>query len=87
MAYRSTYVHISVGYPGVKFLPDLQEYRNTYDDYVRVVNAYEPHEHVYEELKRRPGLVMVRGGGITSPTARFKRQSRKPPDVHGSTSG
>lgn len=66
IAYRSTYVHISVGYPGVKFLPDLQEYRTTYDDYVRVVNAYEPHEHVYEELKRKPGLVMIRGGGIVA---------------------
>lgn len=66
IAYRSTYVHISVGYPGVKFLPDLQEYRTKYDDYVRVVNAYEPHEQVYEELKRRPGLVMIRGGGIVA---------------------
>jgi hypothetical protein len=66
IAYRSTYVHLGVGYPGVKFLPDLQEYRTKYEDYVRVVNAYEPHEHVYEELKRRPGLVMVRGGGIVA---------------------
>jgi len=66
IAYRSTYVHISVGYPGVKFLPDLQAYRTAYDDYVRVVNAYEPHEHVYEELKRKPGLVMIRGGGIVA---------------------
>lgn len=66
VAFRSTYVHFAVGYPGVKFLPDLQEYRTKYDDYVRVVNAYEPHEQVYEELKRRPGLVMIRGGGIVA---------------------
>lgn len=66
IAYRSTFVHIAVGYPGVKFLPDLQQYRSTYDDYVRVVNAYEPHEQVYEELRRRPGLVMIRGGGIVA---------------------
>lgn len=66
VAYRSTYVHIAVGYPGVKFLPDLQEYRVRHPDSTRVVNAYEPHEHVYEELSRRPGLVMVRGGGIVA---------------------
>ncbi len=64
VAYRSRYVHVAVGYPGLRFLPDLQEYRTRYEDYHRVVNAYEPHEHVYEELKRRPGTVVVRGSGI-----------------------
>lgn len=66
VAFRSTYVHVAVGYPGVKFLPDLRDYRARYKDYVRVVNAYEPHEQVYEELRRRPGLVLVRGGGIVA---------------------
>ncbi len=66
VAFRSTYVHVAVGYPGVAFLPDLQEYRSKYDDYVRVVNSYEPHEHVYEELKRRPGVVVIRGNGIVA---------------------
>lgn len=66
VAFRSTYVHVAVGYPGVAFLPDLQQYRSTYDDYVRVVNSYEPHEHVYEELKRRPGVVVIRGNGIVA---------------------
>ncbi len=66
VAFRSTYVHLCVGYPGVAFLPDLQEYRTKYDDYVRVVNSYEPHEHVYEELRRRPGLVLIRGNGIVA---------------------
>jgi hypothetical protein len=64
VAYRSTYVHLAVGYPGLRFLPDLQAYRTTYEDYHRVVNAYEPHEHVYEELANRPGTVVVRGAGI-----------------------
>ena len=36
--------------PGCKFLPDLQDYRTENNDYHRVVNAYEPHEHVYEGL-------------------------------------
>lgn len=64
VAYRSRWVHVAVGYPGLKFLPDLQDYRQKYRDYSRVVNAYEPHEHVYEELQRRPGVVLVRGSGI-----------------------
>ncbi|MEM7286738.1 MAG: hypothetical protein AAF480_10340 [Actinomycetota bacterium] len=66
VAYRSTHAHIAVGYPGVKFLPDLQEYREKHSDFSRVVNAYEPHDYVYEELRRRPGTVLVRGSGIVA---------------------
>lgn len=66
VAYRSGYVHIAIGYPGLRFLPDLQAYRDTYDDRVRVINAYEPHEHVYDTLRRRGGTVVVRGGGIVA---------------------
>jgi len=66
IAYRSRYVHVAVGYPGLRFLPDLQEYRQRYSDFSRVVNAYEPHEHIYEELQRRPSTVVVRGGGIVA---------------------
>ncbi len=64
IAYRARFVHVGVGYPGLRFLKDLQDYRTTYNDYQRVVNAYEPHEHVYEELRRHPGIVVVRGSGI-----------------------
>lgn len=66
VAYRSTWVHVAVGYPGLRFLPDLQAYRERYGDYQRVVNAYEPHEQVYQELRKRPGVVVVRGGGIVA---------------------
>lgn len=66
VAFRSRWVHLAVGYPGVKFLDDLQDYRARHRDYTRVVNAYEPHEHVYEELRRRPGIVVVRGNGIVA---------------------
>lgn len=66
IVYRSRFVHIAVGYPGLKFLPELQEFRQKYGDYQRVVNAYEPHEHVYESLKIRPGTVMIRGGGVVA---------------------
>ncbi|MEM9033642.1 MAG: hypothetical protein AAGD18_03530 [Actinomycetota bacterium] len=63
-AIRSQHVHVAVGYPGLKFLPDLQAYREAHSDFSRVVNAYEPHDHVYEELRRSPGTVLVRGSGI-----------------------
>lgn len=66
LAYRSAHVHVAVGYPGVKFLPDLQAYRETHRDFSRVVNAYEPHSHVYAELQRRPSTVVVRGSGIVA---------------------
>jgi hypothetical protein len=66
VAYRSRFVHLAVGYPGLKFLPDLQAFRETHGDFHHVVNAYEPHEHVYEYLKTTPGTVMIRGGGIVA---------------------
>jgi hypothetical protein len=66
VAYRSRFVHLAVGYPGLKYLPDLQAYRAATGDHHRVVNAYEGHEHVYQELRARPGTVVVRGGGIVA---------------------
>jgi hypothetical protein len=66
LAYRSPFVHIAIGYPGLKLLPDLQRYREYYRDPSRVVNAYEPHEHVYQQLALRPGTVVIRGGGIVA---------------------
>ncbi|HWU08536.1 MAG TPA: hypothetical protein VN520_19505 [Streptomyces sp.] len=66
IAYRSQWVHLAVGYPGLKFLDDLQRYRSQFNDYAHVVNAYEPHEQVYQRLHRRPGTVLVRGGGIVA---------------------
>ncbi|WP_089205513.1 hypothetical protein [Streptosporangium subroseum] len=66
IVFRSRFVHVAVGYPGLKFLPDLQEFRTKHGDYQHVVNAYEPHEQVYEFLKTRSGTVVVRGGGIVA---------------------
>src|SRR5205823_6198039 len=66
IAFRSTYVHVSVGYAGFQLLDDLQRYRDTYNDYFRMVGAYEPHDNVYEELKRKPGVVVLRGSGIVA---------------------
>lgn len=66
VAFRSQYVHVAVGYPGLRFLPDLQAYRTQHNDYQHIVNAYEPHEHVYERLLQYPSTVLVRGGGIVA---------------------
>jgi hypothetical protein len=66
IAYRSRYVHIAVGYPGLKFLPDLQDYRRRYGDHQHVMNAYEPHENMYRELQNHPCTVVLRGGGIVA---------------------
>jgi hypothetical protein len=67
VAYRSLHVHVALGYPGLKFLPDLQKFRSDYPaQAAQVVNAYEPHEQVYEALVNRPGRVLVRGGGIVA---------------------
>lgn len=63
-ALRARWVHLAVGYPGVKFLPDLQDYRQRSGDFHRVVNAYEPHDHVYDALAGRGGTVVLRGSGI-----------------------
>lgn len=81
IAYRSHFVHLSVGYPGLRYLRDLQAYRETYEDYRTVVNAYEPHEHVYEDLKRRPGVVMIRGAGIVA--SRILQRLVDDRDYHG----
>ena len=66
VAIRSSFTHLAVGYPGVRFLPDLQTYRETHSDFSRVVNAYEPHDYVYQELLQRPSTVVVRGSGIVA---------------------
>jgi len=60
------YIHLATGYPAIQFLPDLQAYREKYQDFKSVVNAYEPHDHVYEQLERRGGTVLIRGRGIVA---------------------
>jgi pSer/pThr/pTyr-binding forkhead associated (FHA) protein len=57
------YLHLATGYPAVEFLPDLQDYRQRTKDFQLVVNAYEPHDHIYEQLGIRGGTVLLRGAG------------------------
>jgi pSer/pThr/pTyr-binding forkhead associated (FHA) protein len=60
------YVHLAMGYPGIRILDDIQEYRERTRDFAHAVNAYEAHEHVYEHLLKHGGVVMVRGRGIVA---------------------
>ncbi|BDA66047.1 FHA domain protein [Rivularia sp. IAM M-261] len=66
-AYMVTrHLHLATGYPAIQFLPDLQAYREKYQDFKSVVNAYEDHDHVYEQLERLGGKVLIRGRGIVA---------------------
>lgn len=82
IAVRSRFVHVSIGYPGLRFLPDLQAYRSTHNDVTSVVNAYEDHEHVYQHLIQRGGTVIVRGSGIVG--IRILQRLIDDRDRHGS---
>lgn len=59
-------LHLAIGYPAIQLLPDLAEYRETYGDRKLVVNAYEEHTHIYENLRRKGGVVLIRGRGIVA---------------------
>lgn len=60
------YLHIATGYPAIQFLPDLQAYREKTQDFQSVVNAYESHDSVYQNLEARGGIVLLRGRGIVA---------------------
>ena len=60
------YVHLATGYPGIRFLKHLQDYRDRHQDAKSVVNAYERHDHVYEHLIQHGGKVVVQGRGIVA---------------------
>jgi hypothetical protein len=63
---RAGYLHLGTGYPALGYAPGLTDYRLRHREFYNVVNAYEPHEHVYQVLRRRAGTVLVRGAGITA---------------------
>jgi len=62
----ANYLHLSIGYPASRFLDDLRNYREETHDFYSVVNAYEAHDHIYKELEKNGGTVMLRGRGIVS---------------------
>ncbi|MBD2481440.1 FHA domain-containing protein [Planktothrix sp. FACHB-1365] len=60
------YVQIATGYPAIQFLPDLQAYREQTKDFKTVVNAYENHDYIYQQLEQSGGTVIIRGRGIVA---------------------
>ncbi|MFS8883203.1 FHA domain-containing protein [Synechococcus sp. R55.3] len=60
------YLHLATGYPAIKLLNDLQEFREKTGDLRSVVHGYEPHDHVYEQLEKQGGTVLIRGFGIVA---------------------
>jgi hypothetical protein len=75
-AVSGRFVQLAVGYPAIELLPDLAQYRETYErqgqslakgrELTRVVAAYEPHDHVYDYLRQNGGTVLLRGRGIVA---------------------
>lgn len=60
------YLHLATGYPAIRFLPHLQAYREQTRDLTLVVNAYEPHDHIYQHLAMQGGTVLIQGRGIVA---------------------
>ena len=78
------YVHLALGYPGLRILPELHRYRQ-YPSYRRhFVNAYEQHNHVYRLLTQTGGTVLVRGRGITASRIiqRLSQARERNPNIH-----
>ena len=63
---RCDYLHVGTGHSAVSYSPELRYYRLAHNDFFSAVNAYERHEHVYQVLRRKPGVVAIRGAGITA---------------------
>lgn len=60
------YLHLALGHPAIQLSPESQAYRQRTGDCHRLVQAYEQHEHIYQQLARRGGLVILRGRGIVA---------------------
>ncbi|KZL51730.1 hypothetical protein A2T98_00690 [Nodularia spumigena CENA596] len=64
------YVHLCTGYPGIKLLPDLEKYRQEHPeetgDQKTVVQGYEPHDYIYQQLEKKGGTIVLRGSGIVA---------------------
>jgi len=62
-------IHLATGYPSVRFLDDLQAFKAQEPELqFRVVNAYAPHEEVYDNIKKeqKPFIIVIRGRGIVA---------------------
>lgn len=64
--YVAPYLHLSLGYPGIRLTPETQAYRRAYQELCLVAQAYEDHEHIYQQLTKQGGLLILRGRGIVA---------------------
>jgi len=60
------YLHVAMGYPASRYLDDLQEFKRRHPSSHRVINAYEHHDAIYDDLEASGGIVLVRGRGIVA---------------------
>ncbi len=60
------FIHIATGYPASRYLPDLQQFKQEHNQSNNVVNAYEDHEEIYENLIDKGGNILIRGRGIVA---------------------
>jgi hypothetical protein len=60
------YLHLALGHPAIQLSPETQVYRQSTGDCHLLVQAYEKHEHIYQQLARRGGMVILRGRGIVA---------------------
>lgn len=77
------HIHLATGYPAIRFLPHLQTYREQTRDLTLVVNAYEPHDYIYQNLGMQGGMVLIQGRGIVASRiiqrlSEVRQQSGKP---------
>jgi hypothetical protein len=82
---RSRYVHLGLGYAGLRLTDELTRYRGRHGDGFSWVHAYEPHDHVYRVLAVTGGTVLVRGTGITASRivdCLFQLRDRSGRDIH-----
>lgn len=59
-------LHVAMGYPASRYLDDLQAFKREHPRSDRVINAYEQHDEIYENLERSGGIVLIRGRGIVA---------------------
>lgn len=64
--YITKHLHLATGYPASRYLPDLQEFKRQHPQSRRVINAYEEHSAIYEDLEKNGGTVLIRGRGIVA---------------------
>lgn len=62
----TTYLHLALGYSDLNLTPEIETFRRQSGKLRLVVQAYEPHEHIYRQLAQRGGLLLLRGRGIVA---------------------